>query len=110
MSYEVSPYRGSELLPRDDRHIGRAVSRQRADALVRTTGIAAETDVVLTKINEFTMAVGQGMVSVARVGQVQRQCELQAPELSGRLNYLAENHLLGVDTMLTDYRHDLRRC
>jgi hypothetical protein len=109
MSNDLIPYGSNELTMRDRRQLGRAVSRNHAGALVRVSGTDAETDIVLAKIDNYTMAVGQGMVSVARIGQMQRQCELQAPELSGRLNYLAEGHLMGVDALLGDYQRDLRR-
>ncbi len=109
MSYEVSPYRGSDLAMRDGHRAGRAISRHRAGALVRVSGTDADADVAQAKIDNITMATGTAMSSVVRVAQAQRHLEQLAPEASGSLAYLASDHLLGVGEVLADLRRDLRR-
>ena len=109
MSYEVTSYRGSELAMRDGHRAGRAVSRNRAGALVRVSGTDADADVAQAKIDNITMATGTAMSSVVRVAQAQRHLEQLAPEASTRLAYLADDHMLGMGEVLADLRRDLRR-
>jgi hypothetical protein len=109
MSYDLAHGGGREVSLPDARRYLRASSRHQTGALTRIAGANADTDVALGKIDDYTMAVGAGMAAVARIGQMQRQLEQLTPEVSGRLTYLADSHLVGVDGLLTNYRHDLRR-
>ncbi len=109
MAYEVMPYRGSELMLSDGRRAGRAVSRHRAGAVMRTSSVDAEADVVMAKIDNYTMATGAAMSAVVRVAEAQRQAELLLPETSGRLTALANDHQLGMSDLLADLRRDMRR-
>jgi len=109
MSYEVMPYEGGGLPARDGRRVGRVVSRNRAGALVRVSGMDADTDVAQAKIDDLTMATGTAMSSVVRVAQAQRHLEQLAPEAAGRLAYLADDHLLAMSEVLADLRRDMRR-
>jgi hypothetical protein len=110
MSNELVPsYGGNELIMRDGRRAGRAISRHRSGALVRISSVDAATDVAQAKIDNVTMATGTAMSAVVRVAQAQRHLEQLAPEASARLAYLADDHLLGMGEVLADLRRDLRR-
>lgn len=110
MSYELTQYNGGrELATRDGHKAGRAMSRNRAGALVRVSATDADADVAQAKIDNLTMATGTAMSSVVRVAQAQRQLELMAPEAAPRLAYLADDHALGMGEVLADFRRDLRR-
>lgn len=105
----IEPYSGSELAMRDGRRAGRAISRNRAGALVRVSGTDADADVAQAKIDNLTMATGTAMSSVVRVAQAQRHLEQLVPEAAGRLAYLADDHMLGMGEVLADLRRTMRR-
>src|SRR5690349_1792774 len=86
----IEPYNGggNELAVRDYRRAGRAISRNRAGALVRVSGTDADTDVAQAKIDNLTMATGSAMSAVVRVTQAQRHLEQLVPEAAGRLAFL----------------------
>jgi outer membrane scaffolding protein for murein synthesis (MipA/OmpV family) len=109
MSYDITPYSGHEVGLRNARRAGRAISRNRAGALVRVSGTDADTDVAQAKIDNLTMATGTAMSSVVRVAQAQRHLEQLAPEASARLAFLADDHMLGMGEVLAELRHDLSR-
>jgi outer membrane scaffolding protein for murein synthesis (MipA/OmpV family) len=91
------------------RRAGRAISRNRAGALVRVSGTDADADVAQAKIDNLTMATGTAMSSVVRVAQAQRHLEQLVPEAAGRLAYLADDHMLGMGEVLADLRRTMRR-
>lgn len=110
MSYELTPYSdGTELAMRDGHRAGRAISRNRAGALVRVSATDADADVAQAKIDNLTMATGTAMSAVVRVAQAQRHLELLAPEAAPRLAHLADDHALGMGEVLADLRRNLRR-
>lgn len=109
MSDELTRYIGNELAMQDGRRAGRAISRHRAGALVRVSTIDADADVAQAKIDNLTLATGTAMSSVLRIAQAQRALEQLTPEISGKLAYLADDHMLGMGEVLADLRHDLRR-
>ena len=109
MSTEIMPFGASGLANRKSRHALRAIGRTRAIADVRIAEVDASTDVTLAKIDNLTMATGSAMQQVVRVARVQRELEQLAPEASGRLNFLADDHLLGCAELMSDLRRELRR-
>ncbi|MFL6099495.1 MAG: hypothetical protein ACJ71T_06035 [Actinomycetales bacterium] len=108
MSAELTPYVGGALM-RDARRAGREISRGRLGAQIRTSQVDNATDVAVAKIENLTMATGNAMQQVTRVAQAQRQLEQLAPEATGRLTYLADDHVLGCAELVADLRRDLRR-
>jgi hypothetical protein len=100
---------GNGLASGDARRASRAISRHQAGAQVRTTRVDADTDVTMAKIDATTAATGQGMAAVTKVAQLQAQLELMAPAVSGRLTYLADQHMFAVGESLSDLQRDLRR-
>jgi len=106
---ELAPYAGG-VVSRDARRAGREISRGRLGTQVRLAAVDDVTDLALGKVESLTtMATGSAMQSVARVAMAQRQLEQMAPETSGRLAFLADDHLLGCAELLGDLRRDLRR-
>lgn len=97
------------LLDRDSHRCALAIRRQRADAQVRMAGVDVETDVALVKLDALTSFTGQAMGAVVRVAQAQRQLEQLAPEASGRLALLADDHVLVLADLAADLRRELRR-
>jgi uncharacterized protein (DUF2384 family) len=85
------------------------MSRHSTGAQLRVSAIGAVTDAAIAKIDDVTMATGTAMSSVTRVAQAQRHLEQLVPEVSGRLAFLAEDHLLGMVEILSDLRRNLRR-
>jgi DNA transposition AAA+ family ATPase len=94
---------------RDARRASRQISRGRLGTQVRMAAVDDATDFAVAKVENLTMATGSAMQSVARVAAAQRQLEQIAPEASGRLAYLADDHVLGCAEVLGDLRRDMRR-
>lgn len=109
MSTDLNLYGGSDLLPSDARRVGRATSRHHAAARVRVAGVDTDTDVAIGKADAYTQATGNAAGNVVRVAQAMRHLELLAPEASGRLALLADDHALAMAEILGDLRRDLRR-
>lgn len=110
MNSNIDTYRGGwPVLSRDSIRAGRAVSRRQADNQVRLSGVDGETDLAIEKITSITDATGQAMGAVVRVAQVQKQLEQLAPEASGRLAMLADDHALTLVDVMADLRRQLRR-
>ncbi len=95
-------------LTRDERRAARAVSRSRTRSQIRMAVIDDETNVAVDKIEAVTYATGTAMGAVTRVAQAQKQFETLAPEVSGRLSYLADGHMLAVGDTVQDLRRHLR--
>jgi hypothetical protein len=106
---DLAPYTGGSLVSRDARRAGREISRGRLGTQVRLAAVDDATDLALGKVENLTMATGSAMQSVARVASAQRQLEQMVPEASGRLAFLADDHLLGCAELLGDLRRDMRR-
>lgn len=66
-------------------------------------------DVSMAKVDSSTAITGQAMGAVARVAQVQKHLEILAPEASGRLNMLADDHALTMVELCSDHRRAIRR-
>ena len=109
MSTEIMPFGASGLANREARQSIRAIARTRARTDMRVAEVDASTDVTLAKIDNLTMATGTAMQQVVRVARVQRELEQLAPEASGRINFLADDHLLGCAELMADLRRELRR-
>lgn len=95
-------------LDRDSRRAARAISRSRATTQLRLSRINDETDVTLEKGQAQTEATQFAMGAVTRVAMAQRHYEAMAPEASGRLSFLADEHLLGMGDSLQDHRRSMR--
>ncbi len=106
---DLAAYTGGSLVSRDARRAGREISRGRLGTQVRLAAVDDATDVALGKVENLTMATGSVMQSVARVAAAQRQLEQMVPEASGRLSFLAGDHLLGCAELLGGLRRDMRR-
>ncbi len=100
---------GGGLVSREVRNTVRAVNRLKSRAAVRIAEVDASTDVTLAKVDNLTMATGTAMQQVVRVARVQRELEQLAPEASGRINFLADDHLLGCAELMAELRRELRR-
>lgn len=110
MSYDIQQFQGGQpILPSDGRRAGRAISRYEAQGRVRVAGTDCETDVSLAKVDSLTAVTGSAMGTVVRVAQAQKHLELLAPEASGRLAMLADDHALGLMDIAADHRRALRR-
>lgn len=96
-------------LLRDARRAGRAISRYQTGGQIRVAQVDTETDVSLAKADALTHTTAQAMGAVVRVAQAQRHLEQLAPEVSGRLNLLADGHMLAMSDLLADLGRELRR-
>ncbi|WP_027861740.1 hypothetical protein [Marmoricola sp. URHB0036] len=104
---ELIPY-SERGLSRDSRRAGRAITRSRSVTQMRMAHVDDETDVTMQKVEALTSATGLAMSAVTRVAQAQKHLELQTPEVSGRLAFLADAHLLAMGDTLQDLRRQLR--
>ena len=105
----LSPYGSADLLPSDARRAGRAVSRYQTGGQLRTAQVDVDTDVAIGKAEAVTAVTGAAMANVVRVAQAQRHLEQLAPEASGRLALLADDHALTMADVCTDHRRAVRR-
>lgn len=108
---EIQPYMSGAggLLPRDSRRVARTNSRCSAGGVVRVSSTDVETDVTLAKVDSATAVTGAAMSAVVRVAKAQQHLELLAPEASGRLAVLADEHVLAIMDVASDHRRALRR-
>ena len=109
MSSNLSPYGSADLLPSDARRAGRAISHYQTGGQLRTAQVDVDTDVAIGKAAAATAVTGAAMGNVVRVAQAQRQLEQLAPEASGRLALLADDHALTMADVCADHRRALRR-
>jgi hypothetical protein len=87
----------------------REVSRSQSRGLVRQVEIDTEADVALAKIDAITGGTGYGLGAVAKVGQLEGSLAEMMPGVQGRLNFLANRHVLGVGEILDDLQTKVRR-
>lgn len=107
---DLIPYSpGGDLLGTDVRRAARAVSRYQACGQVRVAKVDTDTDVAIAKGHAYTQATGNAASNVIRVAQAVKTLEQLAPEASGRLAMLADDHALAMAEILADLRRDLRR-
>lgn len=99
----------SNLPTRDTRRTAREVSRVQNGGMVRQTNVDTETEVVETKVRNYTDATAVAMGEVARLGQLERALVLNNPELSGRLGYFADGHAIELVGLLSHFGGRLRR-
>lgn len=97
------------LLPGDARRSSRAISRTSSAGIVRRTGVDVETDVTLAKTDSMTAIAGTMLHDIARVAQAQAQYELLVPQVSARLNMVADSHALDLMEQAAEHRRALRR-
>lgn len=109
MSSNLSPYGRSELLPSDVRRGSRAISRHQVATQVRIARVDDDVDQAIAKADGYTAATGAASADVLRVGKLHKELEALAPEVSGRLALLADDHALAMVDILGDLRRDLRR-
>lgn len=101
---------GSSGAPlRNARRASRAINRYQAVGQVRAGGVDTDTDVALVKMDALTQATGNAMGAVVRVAQAQTHLEQLAPQASGRLNFLADDHMLAMSDVMADLRRDIGR-
>jgi hypothetical protein len=62
----------------------------------------------MAKIDAVSVCTGFAMTGVVRVARSQQALEQLVPGASGRLNLLAEEHVLAVADVLQDLRRGLR--
>lgn len=105
---ELIPYAGGAALSRDSRRAARAISRNRSATQVRLARASDETDVALEKVRAQTEATQYAMGAVTRIAMAQRQYEAMSPDVSGRLSFLADEHLLAMGDTLQDHRRSMR--
>jgi hypothetical protein len=105
----LTTYGGGAALPSDARRASRAISRYQAHGQVSIAKADTDTDVTIAKGAAYTAATGAAMGNVIRVAQGQRALEQLAPEATGRLALLADEHALTMSDLLADLRRDLRR-
>lgn len=106
---EIQRYYAGVEVSRPARRAGEAISARHFEAAVRVSAADASTDIALAKVENVTTATGTAMSAVVRIAQAQRSLEQLAPEASGRLAHLADDHLLGMSELLADLRYNLRR-
>jgi len=106
---DIDLYSTTSAQPRDARRAGRAISRYQVNGQVKVARLDTEADVTAAKGDIYTAATGNAMASVVRVAQGQRALEQLAPEASGRLALLADDHALTMAEILGDLRRELRR-
>lgn len=99
----------SGVLARDVRGTGRTISRIESNGLVRQTAVDVEADIVVHKIEVQTSALGAGLGAIGRVAQAVTAIEQLAPQASGRLTMLAEQHALTIADEVDRLHQRLRR-
>ena len=109
MTSEIVPIGGGGLMRREARSTLRAVGQSKSFTQVRVARADDSTDLAVAKLENLSLATGSAMHQVARVARIQREMEQLAPEVSMRLNFLVEDHLLGCSELLADFRRELRR-
>ena len=107
MSYELAPLTGG-LPARDARRSGRALSRVQASGQIRQAVIDVEADVTMAKLEAITTTTGHALASVARVAQAETALALNFPGASGRLAFIADQHMLAVGEVLNELRYRVR--
>src|SRR4051812_19652463 len=96
-SNEIEIY-GSYWPPvgRDAKRAAVAISRHQLGSQVRQAQADSDTELVIGQMEDDTIATGSAMEKIIRVTRLQRQLEEAAPEASGRLALLADDHGFGM--------------
>ena len=90
----------------DTRRTARHVSRLHGRTQLRMAELDDETDLAIAKVEATTAIYVAAAAAVTRVAVAQRHYESMAPEASGRLAYLSDDHLLEV---AAGAQHDSRQ-
>ena len=106
---QIEPYIAQSGLTRDARRTARTVSRYQAQGQAAIAGLDVQTDTSLAKLDNLTATTGHAIGVIVRVAQAQRQLEQMAPEASGRLAMIADDHALSCVEILADHRRAMRR-
>jgi hypothetical protein len=94
---------------RESRLAAREIARDSFDLQVRQSRIANETEATIAKGQSITAFTASAMTDVARIGQLQHQVELLAPDTSARLAFLADSHAFAETELLMDHQRRIRR-
>jgi hypothetical protein len=110
MSYDLLPSAGNgQFYSGEQRRTGQTVSRLHSGGMIRQTSVDIEGDVIGAKIDAISMETARGLNAVCRVAQAQTALEQLVPQASGRLNVIADAHVLAVAETLDDLNYRLRR-
>jgi hypothetical protein len=98
MQYDIDRHgqRPGAAIPREVKGAARTLFRHQLANQVQIAVMASDTDVVIEQMEDDTIATGSAMEKVIRVALLQRRLEEIAPETSGRLTLLAEEHTFGM--------------
>lgn len=107
MSYDLTPF-PSGALAGDARRNGRALSRISASGQLRQAAVDVEGDVALSKLEVLTGVIGHALSAVARVAQAETALALNVPGASGRLAFIADQHMLASAEVLDELRYRMR--
>lgn len=110
MSDALLPY-GSrhDVLARDYRRAGRAVSRQDASIMVRQAGLDGETEMTIGRLDSVRTATSWGMRAVGQVAQFEAEVVAMAPHAQRRVSFLADQHAFATAGLLDDHYRATRR-
>lgn len=106
MSNELTQFTGG-LVARDSR-TGRALSRINASGQLRQATVDVEADVTMAKLEAITAVTGQALGAVARVAQAETALAQNFPGASGRLAFIAQQHMLAAGEVLNELRYRVR--
>jgi hypothetical protein len=111
LPYDIDYYgqRPGQPVPRDVRRAAQHLARHQLANQVQIAAMSSDTDVAIEQMEDDTVATGSAMGNVVRVAQLQRRLEEIAPEASGRLNQLAEDHAFGMSDDVARLRRRLNR-
>lgn len=109
MSVDIDRYGQGGPLPRYIRRAARDLERYQLDNKVKAGKADSDTDAAMAVMEDDTMATGKAMEQVVRVARLQRQLEEMAPEASGRLALLADEHAFGMADDINRLRRRLSR-
>lgn len=108
MSTELTPFTYGAL-DRNVKRASREIARTNALGQIRMNSVDSEADVASAKVDAYSAATGQTLVSVAKVAQAEQALVAQVPLASGRLAFIAERHALAVGEILDHLQSRLRR-
>jgi hypothetical protein len=111
LPYDIDYYvqRPGQPVPRDIRRAAQQLARYQLANQVRIAVMSSDTDVTIEQMEDDTVATGSAMEKVVRVAQLQRRLEEIAPETSGRLHLLADEHAFGMADDVARLRRRLNR-
>jgi hypothetical protein len=99
----------SGALARDARRTTVAVNRVYSRGEIRQAEVDVESDVAQAKLDAVTRLTGQAMTAVARLAQAETALTQNFPAASGRLAFIAEQHMLLSGDIVADLHYRVRR-